>query len=348
MKSLFLAVAFILVAGLIVISGVSRELFFQQLLWAGMGAAIVLVFLRLDWRSLFNYRWLIWGIYAATLFLLALAYLTSPVIRNTRSWIVIGNFSFQPVEIAKVALILIYAQFFSKRHLAIAHWRNILISFVLFVLPAGLTLLLPDMGSAFVLFGIWFGFLLVSGLPGRRVIAALIVFAIAGFIGWHTILQNYQKERILGIFYPERNALTVNYSMIQSQIAIGSAGLWGKGYGQGTQTQLGFLTEPANDFIFAALVEEWGLVFGLLVIAAFVFLVMRILRVGALASTNLEKFLCLGVALTFVLRFLINAGSNVGIFPVIGITFPFLSYGGSSLLTDFFLLAIISSIARRT
>lgn len=348
MKRLLLPATFILVAGLTVISGVSRELFFQQLLWAGMGAALTLILSRLDWRSLFNYRWLIWGIYAATVALLAFAYFTSPLIRNTRSWIVLGDFSFQPVELAKVALILIYAQFFSKRHLAVANLRNIFASFILFALPAGLTLLLPDMGSAFVLFGIWFGFLLVSGLPGKRVIAALVLFAILGFVSWNTVLKDYQKERIRGVFYPERDALTVNYSVIQSKIAIGSAGLWGKGYGQGTQTQLGFLTEPANDFILAALIEEWGLVVGLLVIFVFVFLVLRILRIGALSGTNLERFLCLGVALVFVLRFFINAGSAVGVFPVVGITFPFLSYGGSSLLTDFFLLAIINSIARKT
>lgn len=348
MKGLLLPAAFILAAGLAAISSVSTQLFLQQLLWAAIGVVLILVLLRFDWRALFNYRWLVWGLYAATIVLLALAYFTSPVIRNTRSWIVIGGFSFQPVEVAKVALILIYAQFFSKRHLAVAHWRNIFVSFVLFALPAGLVLLLPDMGSAFVLFGIWFGFLLVSGLPGRRVVAALILFAVAAAIGWNTVLKDYQKERILGVFYPERNALTVNYSVIQSQIAIGSAGLWGKGYGQGTQTQLGFLTEPANDFVLAALIEEWGLVAGLLLISAFVFLVLRILRVGALAGTNLERFLCLGVALVFILRFLINAGSSVGIFPVVGITFPLLSYGGSSLLTDFFLLAIINSIARRS
>lgn len=348
MKSLLLPVVFILIAGLIVISSISTQLFFQQLIWAGMGVILVFVLSRLDWRSLFNYRWLIWGIYAAAIVLLTLAYFTSPLIRNTRSWIVVGDFSFQPVEIAKVALILVYAQFFSKRHLAVANLRNIFISFGIFALPAGLVLLLPDMGSAFVLFGIWFGFLLVSGLPGRRVVAALVLFTIFGIIGWNTFLQDYQKERILGVFYPERNALTVNYSVIQSQIAIGSAGFWGKGYRQGTQTQLGFLTEPANDFILAALVEEWGLAAGLAVVAAFVFLVLGILRVGALAGTNLERFLCLGVALTFILRFLINAGSSVGIFPVVGMPFPFFSYGGSSLLTDFFLLAIINSIARKS
>lgn len=337
--------AVILLGGLVIISSISERLFYQQLLWVFLGWMIVFLVFRSEWRILFNYRWLVWGIYLVAVALLLIAYLTSPFIRNTRSWIVWGKFFFQPVELAKVALILVYAQFFSKRHLAVARWRNIFASFMFFAIPAGITFVLPDAGSAFVLFGIWFGFLLVSGLPGRRVIAALIVFTLFGILAWYTVLEEYQRARIIGVFYPEQNALTINYSVTQSRIAIGSAGWWGKGYGRGTQTQLGFLTEPANDFIFAALIEELGMAAGLVVVGAFIFLILRILRIGALAGSNLEKFLCLGTAITFGLRFFINAGSNVGIFPVIGIPFPFLSYGGSSLLTDFFLLAIINSIA---
>ena len=347
MKSLFAPVALILVAGLTVLSSISSGLFYQQLLWAGLGIGLVFAFARLDWRTFFNHRAVIWGVYGLAVLLLAVAYFTSPVIRNTRSWIVLGPFTFQPVELAKIALILVYAQFFSKRHLTVARWSTIFISFLLFALPAGLTLLQPDMGSASVLFGIWFGFLLASGLPGRRVLLALLFFAVLGAIGWQLVLEDYQRERIMGGFYPEQNALTVNYSVIQSKIAVGSGGWFGKGYGQGTQTQLGYLTEPSNDFVLAALVEEWGMFMGLAVISAFIYLIFRILKVGALAGQNFEKFFCLGTAMVFLLHFLLNTGSTLGFMPVVGVTFPFLSYGGSSLLTNFFLLAIINAIARR-
>lgn len=348
MRSLILPVLFILFSGLVVLSSISERFFYLQATWSVIGILVVLFFWRVDWRAILNYRWLLWGIYALAIALLLVAYFTSPVIRNTRSWIVLGPFTFQPVELAKIGLILIFAQYFSRRHQAVGRWKHIFASFVLFAIPAGLTLLQPDMGSASILFGIWFGFLLFSGLPRKRIIAAVVVFAIVGALGWMYVLKPYQKERIVGVFYPEENQLTVNYSVIQAKIAIGSAGFWGKGYDQGTQTQLGFLTEPANDFILAALIEEWGIFVGLLVLGAFFTLIYQILQVGLFAHQNFEKFLCLGVALVYGLQFLINAGSTLGLFPVVGVTFPFLSYGGSSLLTAFFLLAIINSIARRT
>src|SRR3989344_9610043 len=123
--------------------------------------------------------------------------------------------------------------------------------------------------------------------------------------------------------------------------------MWGKGYHQGSQTQLGFLTEPANDFILAAFIEEWGILAGLLLIAVFLTLLWRILQVGLMANSNFEKFITLGTALVFGLHFLVNAGSTVGLFPVVGVPFPFLSYGGSNLLTSAFLLAIVNAIGRR-
>jgi rod shape determining protein RodA len=347
-KDLFLPVAFILGMGLTVLSSIDQRLFFLQSLWTLVGFAVVVFFWKYDWRAMLTHKGLIYGLYALAIILLLVAFFTSPVVRNTRSWIYVGPFGFQPVEFAKIALILIYAQYFSRRHLSVARWKNIITSLFIFALPAGLVLLQPDMGSASILFGIWFGFLLVSGLPRKRIAAAVVAFAILGAFGWMYVLKPYQKNRIMGVFYPEENALTVNYSVIQAKIAIGSAGFWGKGYHQGTQTQLGFLTEPANDFVLAALIEEWGLLAGLAVIGAYVYLVFRILRVGLLANQNFEKFFCLGVALMLGLQFLINAGSTIGIFPVVGVTFPFLSYGGSNLLTSFFLLAIINSIARRS
>ena len=347
MTSLFWPVIVILLAGLIEISSISSHLFFLQLFWAGIGFLLVFLFTRIDWRSLLNHRSFIWGFYGFSVLLLVVAAASSPIIRNTRSWIVLGPMSFQPVELAKIALILVYAQYFSRRHLAVARWGNIFTSFLLFSVPAGLTAIQPDLGSALILFGIWFGFLLVSGLPRNRVLIAFLLFAVVGLFMWQSVLKDYQRERIRGVFYPEENARTINYSVIQSKIAIGSAGLFGKGYHQGPQTQLGFLTEPSNDFILAALIEEWGFVAGFAVVGAFLAFVLAVLRVGIAAGQNFEKFICLGAAMVFGLHFLLNAGSAIGIFPVVGVTFPFLSYGGSSLFTSFFLFAIVYAIARK-
>lgn len=347
MLKLFLPVGVILCAGLLALSSISPRLFFLQLLWSGGGVILVMLLLRTNVRLFLNYRWFLWGLYCVAILLLALVLVVAPTIRNTRSWFPLGPFTIQPVELAKISLILLYAAYFSRRHVAVARWRFILTSFFLFGVPFALTAAQPDLGSATVLFGIWFGFLLMSGLPLRRTAAVLAVLLVFGLWGWHALLADYHRARIYGLFYPEENVLTVNYSVIQSKIAIGSAGLLGKGYGQGSQTQLGFLTEPATDFILAAFIEEWGILAGILLVGAFLALTVEILRIGRYARQNFEKFICLGTALMFGIHFLLNAGSTVGSIPVVGLTFPFLSYGGSSLAASFFLLSLVNAIRMR-
>jgi rod shape determining protein RodA len=345
----FLVPLVILVAASIaVVSSVSVHLFLIQCIWISIGVAIIVTFLFFDWREVFNYRWLIFGLYAIGILLLIYLHFKGPVVRGARSWVLLGPFSFQPVELVKVALIFIYAGYFSRRHIYIARWQNILTSFLFFAVPAVLVALQPNLGSAVILGSIWFGFLLFSGLPGRRLVVVLIIFAVLAAWGWSHALRDYQRARIVHLFYPKENVLGINYSVTQSKIAIGSAGMWGKGYKQGTQTQLGFLTEPESDFSLAVFIEEWGIALGIVLVAAFLALELWIVRVGIVADQNFEKFTCLGTATMFAVQFLLNAGSALGITPVVGLTFPFLSYGGSSLLASFFLLAIVNAIRRQS
>lgn len=348
MLALFLPIFILVAAGLIMLSALSWHLFLMQAIWVVLGMALVVLFLFVDWRSVFNVRWVIWGCYGLGVILMILAYTRGPIIRNTRSWLSLGPITIQPVELVKIALIFLFANYFSRRHLAVARWQTILSSFFFFIIPAAIAVKLPDLGSAVIFAGIWFGFLLLSGLPMRRILAVVAIFLlVAGFL-WVYVLKGYHRARIIGYLYPQQSSLGVNYSMIQAKITIGSAGVWGKGYGQGTQTELGFLSEPTEDFIFAAIIEEWGIVGGLVVIAAFLFLVFRILAIGALADKNFEKFICLGAAVMLGIQFLLNAGSATGLTPVVGVTFPFLSYGGSSIISDFFLLAIVNSIRKQS
>lgn len=348
MLSLFAPLGVLVVSGIVTLFAVSPHSFYLQLIWVLLGAAIVFVFTAIDWRSVFNHRWIIWGFYGLSLLLVVFAYLKGPSIRNTHSWIVLGPFTLQPVEFMKIALIFLYANYFSRRHLAVARWQNIFTSFFFFVVPAAIAVRLPDLGSAVIFFAIWFGFLVLLGLPFRRVAVTLLIFALAGGFLWTSVLKGYHRARILGFLYPQQYSLGINYSSAQARIAIGSAGLFGKGYGQGTQAQLGFLSEPTEDFIFAAIVEEWGVIGGLVVIAAFFFLIYRILRIGEQADENFEKFICLGAAVMLGVQFLLNAGSATGLTPVVGVTFPFVSYGGSSMMVDSFLIAIVNSIRKRS
>lgn len=348
MLALFIPVGILLAASLIVLSAISFHFFVFQAVWIALGVGLIVASFFVDVRTIFSAQWVAWGIYALALALMVFALVASPLVRNTHSWIVLGPVSIQPVELMKVALVLVYASYFSKRHLAIARWKNIFTSFLFFVVPAAIAVKYPDLGSAVIFFAIWFGFLLLLGLPWRRVAVALVVLAIAGGFVWIYVLKPYHRARIIGFLDPNANALGINYSAIQSKIAIGSGGFWGQGYGQGTETQLGFLSEPSEDFIFAALIEEWGIVGGVVVVAAFLFLVFQVLRIGLLADENFEKFVCVGAAMMLGVQFLLNTGSTTGLTPVIGVTFPFLSYGGSSLLANFFMLAMVNSIRKRS
>ncbi len=347
-KWLFLSAGFIALLGLVELSSISMSLFYTQAMWVVLGTVLIWAFARFDWRAAFQSRYIIWAIYLLSIGLLIFAYLTAPVIRNTKSWLVFGPFHFQPVELAKIALILMYASYFSRRHLFIARLSSIFGSFFLFLVPALLTLRLNDTGSTIVLLGIWLGFLLVAGLPRKWILWGTVLVVVLAPLVWSYALKDYQKARVIGVFNPDANSLGVNYSTTQSKIAIGSAGLWGKGYGQGPQTQLGFLTEPSTDFIFPAVVEEWGLAAGILIIGAFLLLIFTILRIGLAADQNTEKFICLGAAIVLGLHLLLNGGMTLGLTPVVGVPFPFLSYGGSNIFMNFLLLGLINAITRRT
>lgn len=347
MKSIIIPLGIILIASEIVLSSVSQNFFYKQSLFIIAGFALIFVFRNFDWQNALGHRLFIFGLYALAILFLVLVLVTGSPIRNVRSWLILGPVGFQPSELAKLSLILLYAEYFSRRHLAIGRWNVIFTSFAFFIVPAVLTALQPALGSALILFGIWFGFLLSSGLPRDKIVLALVAFLIAGFFLWSWGLKEYQRARVVHFFYPEKNLLGVNYSVAQSKIAIGSAGFWGKGYGQGSQTQLGFLTEPGNDFIFAALIEEWGIAGGFVVMGAFAALLLGILKIGLLASRNFEKFICIGTMMAFGIQFFLNSGSALGLVPVVGLPFPFLSYGGSSMLSGFSLLAVIGAIRRR-
>lgn len=346
--SLVLSVIFLMATGLITLAAhPNEELFLRQLIWVGLALLLIFGLPLINLKAIFNYRWFILGIYFFILFLLVLTQLFAPPIGGARSWLTIGSVQIQASEFMKAALIILLSSFFALRHVSIAQPRVIFISFVYFLIPTILVLLQPDLGTALVLFGIWFGYLLISELPLRHILVAFLIFILLGILAWNFALAPYQKERISGLFSPETDPLGVNYSVFQSKIAIGSGGFFGKGFGQGSQVQLGFLPAAETDFIFSAFTEEWGLVGGLLVISAFFYLIYRILQLGMRSYNNFARFVSLGTAITLFIHFSVNLGSALGLFPVIGISLPFVSYGGSNLLTMAALIGIIIGIHER-
>ena len=345
---LLLALAFLALAGLLSLASTNAAFFWQQLVWVSAGLAAIFALSQIDLRPFLTARWFYLGFFGAAILLLVATYFFASPIRGARSWLTLGGLKLQTSELVKPALIMLFAVFFSRRHVQIARVRNLLVSFLYFALPAFLIIIQPDLGTTMILFGIWLSFLLVSGVRWRHLLAALLIFALIAAVAWIYFLKDYQKDRILGLFFPERDPLGINYNVIQSKIAIGSAGFFGKGFGQGTQAQLGFLPEAQADFIFAAFVEEWGMLGGLLVVGAFLLLIARIVGIGFKSANNFGAFACLGTAAMFVLHFLFNVGSNLGFFPVVGVPFPFFSYGGSSFLTNALLIGIIQQIKIRS
>ena len=251
MLSLFIPVSVILLAGLLTLSALSLHFFALQLVWIGVAALIVAAPLFFDWRALFSARWIVWGFYGLSLLLMLAAYVRGSRLSETRTaGLCLVQFTLQPVELMKVALVLVFASYFSRRHLAIARWRYILSSFAVFAVPAAVAVRLPDVGRRSYFFAIWFGFLLLSGLPLKRLVVAIAVFAIAAGFLWAYVLKDYHRARIIGFLAPQTNVLGVNYSLVQSKIAISSAGWLGTGWGQGTQAQLGsFPSRPRTLFL---------------------------------------------------------------------------------------------------
>jgi len=344
---LVFAIIVIAVASCLMLFSSDSSLAWKQIFWYVLGFLIMFAATYFDWRPFINEKGFVWGIYGLSVFLLIVTYFFPPI-QGAKRWIFAGSLQFQPVEAAKVALILVLAYFFAKRHISMGRLANIIKSFIIAVPPVVLTIFQPDLGSAIILFSIWAGFLLISGIRWSHLALASVLAIVIAFFMWNSVLHDYQKDRVIGLLYPEYDPLGVNYNVIQSKIAVGSSGFFGKGFGQGTQLQLGFLPEAEHDFLFAAFVEEWGLAGAFVLISATAFLMLRILKIAQAAEGNFFKFVCLGTAVLFLTHFVFNVGSNLGLTPAVGITYPFLSYGGSSILTNFLLIGIIQSIAARS
>lgn len=323
----------------------ANGLFSKQLVW------ILVSFLLFFLASFFDWRFLrrsdiLFAFFLCGAFLLLFLLGVGEAVKGARSWFDFGAISFQPVEAVKLALILLLAKYFSRRHIEIKHLRHIFVSgayaLVLFVL----VLLQPDFGGALVIFCIWLGMVLVSGISRRHLFAVLCAGALVGVFLWLFVFADYQKERVVSFLHPLADIRGAGYNAYQSTIAVGSGGFWGKGVGFGSQSRLQFLPEYETDFIFAAFAEEWGFLGVVVLFALYGALFWRILANALRGSTNFEILFGLGLALWILSQFLIHVGMNLGLLPVTGITLPFMSYGGSNLAMLFVGLGILMGMRR--
>ncbi|MBI2592765.1 MAG: FtsW/RodA/SpoVE family cell cycle protein [Candidatus Colwellbacteria bacterium] len=338
---------FLIVAGLTTIFSIDSTLFIKQLIWASLAVLLIFLLPLINLKSIFGYRFFILGGYFLILVLLILTLFIAPAIHGTRGWLVLGPIQIQPAEFMKAALIILFSSFFASRHVSIARFDTLAISFLYFIVPTVFTLLQPDLGTALVFMAIWFSYLLISEIPLRHLIRFFLAFIVGVVLIWNFGLVDYQKARVVGFLNPNSDPLGANYNVIQSKIAVGSSGFFGKGFGQGSQVQLKFLPAAHTDFIFPSFTEQWGILGAGILISAFTFLVYRILKVGEKSDNNFSKFLSLGTAILLLTHFALNLGSALGLLPVVGLSLPLVSYGGSNLLTVALLLGIILNTAER-
>ncbi len=317
----------------------------RQLTWLAVSVVAFLICASLDMRFIRRTPVIVAG-YVVTITLLILLLLVAPEVMGAKSWFTIGGFSFQPADLGKLAFIALMAKYFSRRHMAIGDFRHILLSGVYAAPVIVLLLLEPDLGTAVIFSAIWFGMVLVSGIPKKHLLIVGSVGLVLAAGLWFGGLHDYQRARIMAFVNPAADIRGSGYNAYQATIAAGSGELWGKGIGYGTQSKLRFLPEYETDFIFAAYAEEWGFAGVVLVLVLYGILLSRLLSISRKAATNFDAFFTLGVFLLFSAHLFIHAGINLGLLPVTGTTIPFMSYGGSHLLGEFVALGIVVSLAR--
>jgi rod shape determining protein RodA len=317
-----------------------EEYFVRQIVWISVSSFFLIIAAIPDYRLLRTGN-IVFYLYLGILFLLGLILVIGEVTLGAQSRFDLGFFSFQPSDPAKLVLIMVLAKYFSKRHVEIGDLRHVIVSGIYAFLIFALVFVQPDFGSGIILASIWLGLVLVAGISWKH-LGTVILLASIAFSGlWFFGFEEYQKERIMTFLHPLADIRGAGYNAYQSTIAVGSGQLLGKGVGYGTQSKLQFLPEYETDFIFAAYAEEWGFVGVVFLFSLFGVVIFRVLRISLRAESNFERIYGAGVAILFTSHFLVHIGMNIGLMPVTGTTVPFLSYGGSHLITEFLAIGIL-------
>ncbi len=316
----------------------------KQVAFAVTGLVVMVVVARTDYRN-----WSGWAtpLYAASLLALVVVFLIGGSAFGSRRWILISGTQIQPSELTKLVTIVLLARFLADNEHRMDSPKVLLTSFALAAVPAALIFLEPDLGTAVVFIAIWVGMIFVAGAPVRH-LAVTFISLIAGIpFLMLAALNGYQRDRLAIFLDPSRDPYGTGFNIVQAQLSIGSGGLWGKGLTHGTQTQLDYLRTQTTDYVFSVLGEELGFVGAVVLFVLFIILLMRGLRAANLAPDTFGRLLATGTVVMILFQVFINVGVNLRIFPVTGIPLPFISQGGSSLVTLFAALGILESILLR-
>ena len=321
------------------------SLFTSQLIW------VVLSWFLYLFLTLFNYNWLkkiCYPLYFLNLLALLAVKWGSPKSAGVDRWIDLGFFHYQPSETMKIILILVLAYEFSSRNLHESlNFRSLIKPLILILIPFFLIISQPDLGTAMILFLTVTSLLLFVKVKKSLVLGSLAALVLSLPLMWNYGLKTYQKNRVLTFLNPDRDPRGAGYNSIQSKIAVGSGAFWGKGFLEGTQSQLAFLPERHTDFIYSVLSEEFGFLGSLVTFTLFIFLLLQILNISFHSKDSFGALLVLGGGFYLFWHIFVNIGMVLGLLPVVGAPLPFLSYGGSSMITTMFFLGLVSSVSLR-
>jgi rod shape determining protein RodA len=317
----------------------------RQLVWMGLGLALLLATLLLDYRTLER---IAVPFYGGVILLLVAVLFIGRIVNGSQRWIDLGPMNLQPSELSKLALIILFARLLARRSATSPiGLLDLVFPAVLVAIPAALIVKQPDLGTALVLCVVSASFLAVTRVRIGSILLIVAGGVAAVTIAWLFFLHDYQKERVFTFMNPERDPLGAAYHAIQSQIAVGSGGLFGKGFLHGSQSQLDFLPEEQTDFVFSVLGEEWGFVGTATVLVLYLGILIRGLMIAHSSKDLFGAYLAVGIVSLFFWAGAINVGMVIGVLPVVGVPLPMLSYGGSALLTCMVALGLLMNVSMR-
>ena len=320
------------------------ELVSRQMIWLGVTIVVILTVGLIDYHY---YAALSRTLYLGTAVLLAVIFVVGKVSFGAKRWLDTGLFFIQPAELAKIIMILVLADFFARHRDDEKNLRWVARSFILTASVVVWVFLQPNLSNSIVIFVIWFALLWLAGLPVKYLVVFALVGVLLGAVAF-PFLEPYQQQRVLNFIFPDPNARHGNsYNVDQAIVTIGSGGLFGQGYGHSTQVQLRFLKVRHTDFIFSAMAAEFGFIGTVLIVGLLVFVIFRCFRAAKLASDAYGAFIAYGFAVLFFFQTAVNIGVNLSLIPVTGLTLPFISYGGSSLLSLGLGIGLVESVVSR-
>lgn len=324
-------------------SGLELDGYFnKQMLWGVASLCVMVLVVMIDYRHL---KAIAGPYFVCVIILLLGVSVAGKTIYGAKRWLDLGFFNLQPTELAKIGVLVLGAHFMAKMDGRLG-WVNLGKTLFIALVPAALIVKQPDLGSALNILLILGGMILFKGITTSVFRVLVVVLPCVLPFGWF-FLHDYQKQRILTFLDPGKDPLGAGYHITQSQIAIGSGGFWGKGFLEGTQSQLRFLPEKHTDFAFAVFGEEWGFFGAMILLILFCSFLYQIYLVSMEAKDDFGSYLAAGVFFYFFWQILINMGMVLGIMPVVGIPLPFISYGGSASVVNFCMIGLVLNVAMR-